>query len=92
MQRGGANPIDMLHRMKGRMVTSHIKDMNGSADNANVIATIGKGNLNFAAIIPVCDECGVEYVFIEQDNAPESDSMACVEYSLNTLKKMGGRF
>ena len=54
--------------------------------------TIGKGNLNFAAIIPACDECGVEYVFIEQDNAPESDSMACVEYSLNTLKKMGGRF
>ena len=22
----------------------------------------------------------------------KSDSMACVEYSLNTLKKMGGRF
>ncbi len=92
VQRGGANPIDMLHKMKGRMVTSHIKDMNGSADNANVIAPIGKGNLNFGAIIPACDECGVEYVFIEQDNAPETDSMACVEYSLNTLKKMGGRF
>lgn len=92
VQRAGANPIDMLHKMKGRMVTSHIKDMNGSADNANVVAPIGKGNLNFGAIIPACDECGIEYVFIEQDNAPESDSMACVEYSMNTLKKMGGRF
>ena len=67
-------------------------DQNLAIRLIDLIAPIGKGNLNFAAIIPACDECGVEYVFIEQDNAPESDSMACVEYSLNTLKKMGGRF
>lgn len=92
VQRGGGNPIDWLRKLKGRMVTSHIKDMNGTLDNANAIAPIGKGNLNFSAIIPACDECGIEYVFIEQDNAPESDSYACVEYSMDTLKKLGGRF
>lgn len=92
VQRGGANPIDMLNKFKGRMVTSHIKDMNGTLENANAIAPIGKGNLNFGAIIPACDANDIEYVFIEQDNAPETDSLACVEYSLNTLKAMDGRF
>ena len=92
VQRGGGNPIDWLHKMNGRMVTSHIKDMNGTMGNSCEIAPIGKGNLNFGAIIPACDECNVEYVFIEQDNAVEGDSYACVEYSLNTLKNMGGRF
>ena len=92
VQRGGANPIDWLRKLKGRMVTSHIKDMNGTTNSRNVIAPIGKGNLNFGAIIPACDENDIQYVFIEQDNAVESDSFACVEYSLKTLKAMGGRF
>ena len=92
VQMGGGNPVDWLRKMKGRMVTAHIKDMNGTLQSRNIIAPIGKGNLNFASIIPACDECDVKYVFIEQDNAPESDSLACVKYSMDTLKKMGGRF
>ena len=93
VQRGGGNPIDYLNRFKGRMVTAHIKDMDGTADSRNVIAAIGKGNLNFKAIIPACDACDIQYVFIEQDNAPELGSIECVRDSLNYLvAEVSGRF
>ena len=93
VQRGGGNPIDYLNRFKGRMVTAHIKDMDGCAENCNVIAAIGKGNLNFKSIIPACDACDIQYVFIEQDNAPELGSIQCVHDSLDYLvAEVGGRF
>ena len=93
VQRGGANPIDMLRKFDGRMFTTHIKDMNGSKDSVATIAAVGKGNLNFAQILPVAGECGSQYVFIEQDNAPASgNSVEEVAFSLNTLKGMGFKF
>ena len=48
--------------------------------------------MNWAAIMDKCDEIGVKYAMIEQDNAVSQGSLDCMLYSLSTLKKLGGRF
>ena len=39
-----------------------------------------------------CDSIGVKYAMIEQDNAVDTDSIGCMEFSYKTLSKLGGRF
>ena len=92
VQMGGASPLDWIEKVRGRMDIVHFKEMNGTAENRNVIAPIGKGNMNWTAIMKACDDIGVKHALIEQDNAVEQGSLDCMLYSLNTLKKLGGRF
>jgi len=92
VQMGGANPLEWIEKVRGRMDVVHFKEMNGSAENRGVIAPIGKGNMNWTAIMKACDDIGVKYALIEQDNAVEQGSLDCMLYSLNTLKKLGGTF
>lgn len=92
VQSGGGDPVDWIHRVAGRMDVVHFKEMNGSRESRGVIAPIGKGNMNWPAIMAACDDIGVKYALIEQDNAVEQGSLDCMFYSLNTLKRLGGRF
>ena len=92
VQMGGGNPLDWIEKVRGRMDVVHFKEMNGSRESRGVIAPIGKGNMNWAAIMAACDDIGVKYALIEQDNAVEQGSLDCMFYSLNTLKRLGGRF
>ncbi len=92
VQMGGGNPIDWIEKVRGRMDVVHFKEMNGTVESRNVMAPIGAGNMNWAAILKACDDIGVKYAMIEQDNAVESDSLKCMEFSYNTLTKLGGRF
>lgn len=92
VQMGGGNPLDWIEKVRGRMDVVHFKEMNGSRESRGVIAPIGKGNMNWPAIMAACDDIGVKYALIEQDNAVEQGSLDCMFYSLNTLKRLGGRF
>ena len=44
------------------------------------------------AIIKACDDIGVRYALIEQDNAVETDSLACMKASHDYLVSVGGTF
>ena len=92
VQMGGGNPLDYIEKVRGRMDVAHFKEMNGTPENKNVIAPIGAGNMNWTAIMKACDDIGVKYAMIEQDNAVETDSIECMRFSYNTLSKLGGRF
>ncbi len=93
VQMGGANPLDWIEKVRGRMEVVHFKDMNGNPENkGGIICPIGKGNLNWPAIMAACDDIGVKYAMIEQDNAVAQGSLDCMLFSLNTLKNLGGRF
>lgn len=91
VQAGGGDPIDWIRRVQGRMDVVHFKEMNGGL-RPPVMAPIGAGNLNWPAIMAACDEIGVKYAMIEQDNAVESDSIECMRVSHDNLLAMGGRF
>lgn len=92
VQMGGGNPVDWIHKVKGRMDVVHFKEMNGTPENRNVIAPIGTGNLNWKAILQACEETGITYALIEQDNAVETDSLACMRQSHDYLASIGGKF
>jgi len=92
VQMGGGNPIEWIQKLRGRTQIVHFKEMNGSVENRNVMAPIGAGNLNWPAILKACDDIGVKYAFIEQDNAVETDSIECLAQSCKYLTSIGGRF
>jgi len=92
VQMGGGSPFDYIRRVAGRMDVVHFKEMNGTVENRNVMAPIGCGNMPWKEIMEACDDIGVKYALIEQDNAVESDSLLCMKISHDNLAAMGGRF
>ncbi len=51
--------------------------------------TIGGGMQDIPAIMRACEEAGVKYAIVEQDNWHESDSLECAAKSREYLKKIG---
>lgn len=92
VQKGGGSPLEYIRKVAGRMDVVHFKEMNGTTGNDNVMAPIGCGNINWVDIMAACDEIGVKYALIEQDNAVDSDSLECMKISHDNLVKMGGTF
>ena len=92
VQMGGGSVLEWIEKVRGRMDVVHFKEMNGTVDSRNVIAPIGAGNMNWTAIMEACDSIGVKYAMVEQDNAVDTDSIACMEFSYKTLSRLGGRF
>lgn len=66
IQHGGADPAAWVTRMSGRMPVIHLKDMVMVGDQ-QVMAEVGEGNLNWAAILPACRAAGVQWYAVEQD-------------------------
>ena len=95
VQAGGSNPSDWIRKVNGRMDVGHFKDMAGCEANGqhHKMVPIGSGNLNWKDIILACEETGVKYIEIEQDNAVDT---ACplgqMKSSIDYLKTMGVQF
>ncbi len=65
-QHGGANPVEYIEKMEGRIKALHFKDM-AIVDGNQRFAAIGQGNLNWDKIINVCNKTNIPYAMIEQD-------------------------
>ncbi len=93
IQAGGCNPVDWIRKVDGRMDVGHFKDMSGSSDNSQKMVPIGSGNLNWKEIIRACEETGVKYIEIEQDNAADMENpLGEMKSSIDYLKTMGVQF
>lgn len=68
VQAGGANPVDWIRRVAGRMKVVHFKDM-AIIQDEQVFAEIGQGNLDWPAIIQACRDTDVVYYCVEQDRS-----------------------
>ena len=93
-QVGGQNVTDRIRSLKGRMDVIHFKDMAVGSWDGFRMCPIGDGSMDYLSIMAASDEIGVKYAFVEQDNAPESESgsVPCLLRSLEYLKANGGRF
>lgn len=85
VQAGGANPVDWIKKVKGRMGVVHLKDM-AILNDQQVYAEIGGGNLNWQEIITACRETGVKWFAVEQDIC-QRNPFESLEISLKYLQQ-----
>jgi sugar phosphate isomerase/epimerase len=83
----GVDPVGLLRSMAGRVPLVHLKDM--SADASRTFAEVGHGVLDFPAILAACDDAGVEWFIVEQDQSTRPP-LESVGMSLAYLRS-GGR-
>lgn len=86
VQVGGANPIEMIERVAGRMQVVHLKDLQ-IVDNKQVFAEIGEGSMNYKAIIDALRKINVEWYVVEQDVC-RRDPFESLAISFNYLKQL----
>ena len=89
VQRGGANPVDWIYKVDGRMPVVHFKDF-AIVDAEPRFCEIGEGNLDWKNIIKACRETDVKYAIVEQDQTfGDKDIFASMKISYNNLVAMG---
>jgi sugar phosphate isomerase/epimerase len=86
---GGGDPVEWINACGDRMPLLHLKDYALSSDFQRVFAAIGKGNMNWNAIIGTAMLHPVEYYFVEQDNCYGEDEFECLAQSYETLADFG---
>ena len=87
VQYAGADPSAWIERLSDRIVLLHVKDMAVRGFD-QLFAEVGKGNLNWPAILAAARQAGVEWYIVEQDKC-ERDPFDSLKISLENLKSMG---
>ena len=89
----GADPIQWMKKLKGRIPCIHVKDIELYIDENKVrqlrYGIVGKGNMNFEGILAAADESDVKYGLIEQDDCYGADPFECLKESLAYLRAQG---
>ena len=91
VQAGGANPVEWIEKLSGRLPCIHLKDFayaRGSGFTANM-AVVGEGNINFEAVITAASDAKTEYLLIEQDDCHGEDPFDCLKRSYQNLRALG---
>lgn len=92
VQAGGADPIEWIRKVDGRMQVVHLKDFIVNGNSERLFAEIGEGNMNFRGILDACVATGVEWGAVEQDNCYGRDPFECLAVSARNLKALGAEF
>ncbi len=62
----GADPVEYLNKMKGRVKVCHFKDYN-IVDGERKFCTLGEGRVDLKACYEACKELKIPYIVYEQD-------------------------
>lgn len=89
LQFAGVDVEAWLADHAGRLPCVHLKDLVPCGFEARM-AAVGRGNLNFSAILDTMKKNGVtEYALVEQDNCYGESPFTCLEQSYRHLKELG---
>ena len=91
VQAGGANPVEWIQKLSGRLPCIHLKDFAfaSSRNLLDMIAVVGEGNINFEAVIAAAADAGTQYLLVEQDDCHGEDPFDCMKRSYENLKALG---
>ena len=90
VQAGGANPVEWIEKLKGRLPCIHLKDFRFARGPIHDhICAIGDGNINFEPVIRAAEEAGTEYLLVEQDLCHGEDPFDCLARSYRNLRALG---
>ena len=85
IEHAGLNCVRILERCHGRVPVIHIKDKEALEDsNDTRMAPIGEGNMDWPAIIAACEQAGVDWYAVEQDQCYR-DPFDCLKSSYEFL-------
>jgi sugar phosphate isomerase/epimerase len=87
MAKGGRDPVREIQRLGSRVASLHLKDMDATA--ARGITTVGRGTIDFGAILRAAAAAGIEDAFVEED-AP-TDPMQAIRDSFRHLSATPNR-
>lgn len=90
-QFGGRNPARQILDLAGRIDVIHFKDMKMNFHEQR-FAAVMDGTLDFEAILEACQETGIEYAMIEQDNCYGKNPFDELALSAKNLLGIGCRF
>lgn len=62
----GADPVEYLEKMKGRVKVCHFKDYN-IVNGERKFCTLGEGRVDLKACYEACKKLGISYIVYEQD-------------------------
>ncbi len=67
--RGGADPLELLERYRGRCPRIHVKDLSpeGQNEEEKGFADVGYGTLDWSALLPAAKAAGGEWFIVEHD-------------------------
>ena len=84
MTHGGRDPAAEIRRLGSRIASLHLKDM--EAGQARGITTVGRGIIDFKAVLAAAADANVAHYFVEED-APR-DPMAAIRSSYSHLARL----
>lgn len=84
MTRGGRTPAAEIRRLGSRVATLHLKDMD--ATPARAITSVGRGTIDFRAVLAAAADAKVSDCFVEED-AP-ADPLAAIRSSYAHLARL----
>ena len=84
VKKGGADPLSVLQKYKGRCEILHLKDMTG--DSRRTFECVGNGIIDFPSILKEATKQGIKHFFVEYDNV--QDGMGCLKTSGEYLKNL----
>lgn len=91
---GGLDPAAELRRLRGRVRMVHLKDIKASTATNYALqqdpAEIGRGRLDWGAILPACMVAGVEHYYVEQEPPFTRDRFASMQLSADYLARFAG--
>jgi sugar phosphate isomerase/epimerase len=82
VQRGGADPVEILKKYSGRYPILHIKDM--APGDEQDFECVGSGIVDFPSIFREADKQGIKHYFVERDKVV--DGMACLKSASEYLE------
>ena len=85
VQAGGADPAQWIKSLAGRVDVLHLKDM-AWAKGKQVMAEVMEGNLNWDGIFAACQQAGVKYAMVEQDDCYGEDPFECLAKSYRNIQ------
>lgn len=85
---GGADPVEVLRRMAGRVPAVHVKDLYGLTERGQFTA-VGTGVVKVHESVRAAIDLGIEWVVVEQDQLRNLTAWETVTISLLYLKEAG---
>lgn len=84
VQKGGADPVNILKKYRDRYCILHIKDM--APGPKRDFACPGSGIIDFPSVFSEAADQGINHYFVERDNVV--NGMECLKTSAEYLKKI----